>query len=223
MNAPLISRAWRARAIWLCGTAALGFVLLGVLVADDASTGFDGWVFKELYAHLGPGVAAAMLSSSVPAVSIAVCAAVCGIAALAGHWDLAVLAGIGPATTVLLTEFLFKPLLGRELASGESRVTGVFPSGHESAIAATAWLLVLVSFRLPLGRPRAAVLLLLAVWTVVAALGLVRNFWHYATDTIGAMCLATSVVLGLALLIDSYGATVLRRLRPADRRGVTRR
>ena len=53
------------------------------------------------------------------------------------------------------------------------------------------------------------------MWTVLAAVGLVRNFWHYATDTIGAMLLATTVVLGMALAIDRYGEPVARRLRPA--------
>ena len=57
---------------------------------------------------------------------------------------------------------------------------------------------------------------------IVAAIGLVRNFWHYATDTIGAMLLATVVVLGAAFIIDTYGATVMRRLRPATDRQLTR-
>jgi uncharacterized membrane protein len=46
------------------------------------------------------------------------------------------------------------------------------------------------------------VLGLIGLWALVAAIGLVRNFWHYATDTIGAMFLAVVVVVGLALLID---------------------
>lgn len=214
-----------------CGAAVAGFAALAVLVAHRESTGFDTWMFRELSAHIGTGPAATMLSLSAPAVPISICATVALVSAMLRRWGLAALAAIGPAATVLLTKLVFKPLLGREFTesvlksvfgpdavTGQFRLTGVFPSGHESAVAATACLLVVVTFQLPWSR-RAQVtsVCLLAVWTVAAALGLVRNFWHYATDTIGAICLAVTVVLGLALLIDSYGASVLRRARPAVR------
>ena len=162
-------------------------------------------------------MAPVLLGLSEPAISISICVMIAVVAALLRRFDLAALAFLGPTLTVVLTKFVLKPLLGRHYGSNEVaepvlghqlfddkfELTGVFPSGHESAVAATACLLVIVAFQLPLTRRiRAAATGLIAVWTVLAAVGLVRNFWHYATDTIGAMLLATTVVLGMALGID---------------------
>lgn len=234
----MISPAWRTRAALICAVALAGFAALAALVAGGRSTSFDTWMFGELYADIGNGTAAVLLSISTPALSIGICALVALFAALLRRFDLTALAVVGPTLTVVLTKFVLKPLLGRQYGSNEVaepvlghqlfderfELSGVFPSGHESAVAATACLLVVVAFQLPLTRRwRAALLTLIAAWTLLAAVGLVRNFWHYATDTIGAMLLATTVVLGVALTIDRFGSTLLRRLRPADDRQLSRR
>jgi hypothetical protein len=68
------------------------------------------------------------------------------------------------------------------------------------------------------------VFVVLAVWVLVAALGLIRNLWHYATDTIGSMLLSVTIVSTLALAIDDHGEAVVRRLRQRLRqRQLTRR
>lgn len=219
MSAPLISPAWRTRAAWVCVVAVIGFAVLAALVAGSHSTGFDDWTFRELYRHTGDSFAQATLGLSQPAVSISICALIVVAAALARRWEIAVLASVGPGATVLLAKYVFKPLLGRVFSSDDLfrallgrvpnadtyTVTGTFPSGHESAVASTACVLVILCFRAPVTRRvRAALLALIAAWTLIAAIGLVRNFWHYATDTIGAICLAVAVVVALALVVDRY-------------------
>ena len=37
----------------------------------------------------------------------------------------------------------------------------------------------------------------------VGAVGLVANLYHYATDTVGGVCVAVATVLGVALLVDA--------------------
>lgn len=207
MVTPLIRPAWRTPLTVVAAAAAAGFVVLAVTVAGGASTSFDTWMFRELYAHLGNRAAATLLGLSSPGISIGLMAIVALFAALLRRWDVAVLAAVGPGLTVLLTKLVFKPLIDRELVIGDFRVSGVFPSGHESAVASCSFVLVIVAFQLPMRRRlRVGFLALLGVWTVVAALGLVRNFWHYATDTIGAICLSGAVVLAVALAIDSRSA-----------------
>jgi membrane-associated phospholipid phosphatase len=240
MSAPLISPAWRTPALWACAVAAIGFALLAAVVADDHSTAFDDWMFRTLFVHTGNAFATLTLAVSNAAVSIFICGLIVVVAAVARRWDVVVLASAGPAGTVLLTRYVFKPLLSRVLSTddvyhalrglvppGESfSVTGAFPSGHESAVASTAWVLIIVCCQASISRRLRAVLLtLIAAWALISAIGLVRNFWHYATDTIGAMCLATVVVVGLALVIDRHFATVQRRLgaRGGTRDQLTRR
>ena len=213
---PLISAAWRTPLMWGCAVAAAVFAVLAGTLGTGGSTSFDAWMFDELMAHVGNGAAATLLAFSTPALSVAVLALVAVFAALLRRWDVAVLAALGPGVTVLLTREVLKPLLGRELTVPwfSATATGSFPSGHESAVASAALVLALIACRLPVSRRvRAGCLAALAVWTVVAAVGLVRNLYHYATDTIGAICLAAAVVPATALLIDSVTAAIQRRAR----------
>lgn len=205
----------------------LGFAVLAALVAGSHSTGFDDWTFRELYEHTGSSFAQATLGVSAPALSISICAVIAIGAAIARRWDIAILASVGPGATVVLAKYVLKPLIGRVFSSDDlfraliGRVpnvdtyslTGTFPSGHESAVASTACVLAILCFRAPVTRRvRIVLLVLIAVWTAIAAVGLVRNFWHYATDTIGAILLAVVVVLGLALVLDRYLSAVQRWL-----------
>lgn len=230
MSAPLIGPAWRTRAACACAVAAIGFAVLAAFVAGGHSTGFDDWVFRELYRHTGITFAQVTLGMSQPALSISFCALIAIGAAIARRWDIAALATIGPGATVVLAKYVFKPLLGRVFSTDDlfrallgrvpnvdpSTVTGTFPSGHESAVASTACVLAILCFHAPVTRRvRVVLLAVIAVWTAVAAVGLVDNFWHYATDTIGAILLAGTVVLGLALVLDRY--------LPAVQRGLVRR
>jgi undecaprenyl-diphosphatase len=214
VSAPLISPAWRTRVMWVGAGALAVFAALSAWVAGGTSTSFDNWMFQKLYIHLGSGAASVLLNLSRPAVPIGICGLVALLAAVTRRWDVVALAALAPSLTVVLTKYVLKPLLGRKIIFGDYYYDGVFPSGHESAVAATAGVLVIVVFQLKVaGRVRWAMLTLVAAWTVFAAVGLVRNFWHYATDTVGSAFLAAAVVPAVALGIDRYGPVVWRRRR----------
>jgi membrane-associated phospholipid phosphatase len=225
MSAPLIAQRWRRPSIVASAVAAAGVLALAVTVAGRRSTSFDTWVFVHAYRHIGDGAASTLLSFSTPAISISLCAFVAIGSALVRRWDLAALAVLGPSITVLLTREVLKPIIGRALVIGTFHVRGVFPSGHEAAVASTACVLLIVSGQIQLRRrSRVIVFVVLAVWVLVAALGLIRNLWHYATDTIGSMLLSVTIVSTLALAIDDHGDAVVRRLRLRLRqRQLTRR
>jgi undecaprenyl-diphosphatase len=212
--------------VWTCIVSLIAFVALAALVAGGHSTAFDDWMFRQLFVHTGNAFATLTLAASSAVVSIAVCVVAVVVGTRARRWDVVTLASLGPAATVLLTKFVLKPLLGRVLATddvyhalrglvppGDSNtVTGTFPSGHESAVAAAACVLVLICCQLRMSRRLRALLVVLSIaWALVAAVGLVRNFWHYATDTLGAVCLAVAVVVGLALALDRYFAVARKR------------
>jgi len=217
---PLIRAAWRAPLMVVAAAAAAGFAALAVAVAGGASTSFDTWMFRELDAHVGNGATGPLLALSWPGISIALMALVAVVAARRRRWDVALLAVLAPGLTMLLTEVVFKPLLDRQFVIDGSTFSGVFPSGHEAAVASCSLVLAIVAYQLPIGRRlRNGVLAVLGVWTVVAALGLVRNFWHYATDTIGAIFLSGAVVLAVVFAIDSTSGAVRSQHREAASAG----
>jgi membrane-associated phospholipid phosphatase len=224
MPTPLIADNWRAP---VAAAAAVAGALVAVLAAlvHSASTSFDDWMFRELYHHIGTNGALALLELSAPALSMGILAFVIVFAALVRQWNFAVLAAAGPALAVGLTKFVLKPLIGRSFNGevlrplagpsvplGQFSLHGVFPSGHETAVASTAMVLLIVVCRLPLRTGARSVLIaLLAVWTLLAAVGLVRNFWHYATDTIGALGVSAAVIGGAALAIDRAARRIVQR------------
>ena len=53
MSAPLVTPAWRTRAVFVCVIAVIAFALLAALVAGSHSTGFDDWMFRTLFVHTG--------------------------------------------------------------------------------------------------------------------------------------------------------------------------
>jgi hypothetical protein len=228
MPGPLIADAWRRPAYVV---AAVGVVIVAVLAAvvyHGTSTSFDDWVFDRLYPEIGNGAANAMLGFTTPAVSISLLVAVFGGALLVRRWDVAALAALGPGVTLLITEAVLKPITSRVLGPGlvlnpfHITVNGVYPSGHEATVASTACVLVLVAGQLPMRRrTRSVFAAVLAAWTVVAAIGLVRSFWHYATDTIGAICLSAAVVLCVAMGIDRYADVMIRRVLAVRERQLT--
>jgi uncharacterized membrane protein len=78
--------------------------------------------------------------------------------------------------------------------------------------------------QLPLRRSvRIAMMTLLMGWSLVAAVGLVRNLYHLATDTVGGVGVGVVVVLVCALAIDAVSGTVSNRLGPRVMRLVGRR
>jgi undecaprenyl-diphosphatase len=224
MPSPLIAGRWRGPVVAAAAIGLAVVVALGAVVYQGRSTSFDNWVFRRSYDHIGASTAHFLLDLSVPTGSIVVLAVLVVLAAWQRWWNVAALAVLGPLAVLAAIELVFKPIVGRALHPAAVNdglplsIRSVYPSGHEGTVAATAFVLMVVVCRLPVRPPlRAAALTLLAAWMVASAVGLVRNFWHYPTDTIGAVGLAAAGIGLVALGIDRYGASCAQLLRRAWR------
>jgi len=215
----LISDRWRIAAAAAIAMSVLFVAVLGVRLHDAGPTAFDVWALRHSVSAIGSGDASALLHFSEPAVSLSVIVVVAALAAVARRWRLVVLAAIGPALAVVLTEYVLKPVIDRylvqpgvPLAVLRAAYSGAFPSGHETGVASAAVLTLVAVGQLRVGvAARAAIAAVLAAWAGVAALGLIRNFFHYATDTVGALGVSVAVVLGGAWAIDAAVPAVGRR------------
>jgi undecaprenyl-diphosphatase len=142
---------------------------------------------------------------------VVIMVAALAIALLALHrWRAALLAALAPGLAVAISELVGKPLVDRTIGGSLS-----YPSGHETATAAIA-LVIIVAIadrqapRLPMPVVVLTALLLFAALVAIAA-ALVLRHWHYATDTIGGFGVALATVLTVALTIDFLAARVSRR------------
>ncbi|MBN9620460.1 MAG: phosphatase PAP2 family protein [Actinobacteria bacterium] len=209
MPVPLITASWRRPAVVAVAVAVVVAVAMSVALHHGYSTSFDTWLFDRFYEHIGSTGARLLIDTSQPVLSFLVPAAVVGFAVWTRRWNLAVLAVVGPLTALFVSEVVLKPLVGRYIGPGVlvgnhiDVVAGSFPSGHETGVCSAAFvvLIALGGLRLRTGA-RIATVLVLAVWALLGAVGLVRNWYHYPTDTIGAVAVTTAVLLGVALLID---------------------
>jgi undecaprenyl-diphosphatase len=213
MPTTLIAPGWRRPVIVAAAGCAVVVVALAAIVYHGRSTSFDDWVFRKFYDGIGWSTAHFLLDLSVPTTSIIILAVVVGIALWLRQWQLAALAAFGPLLAIMTTEFVFKPIVGRALHPAALNgnlplsIRSVYPSGHETTVAATALVLSIAATRLPVRlRLRVALIAVFVAWLLASAVGLVRNYWHYPTDTVGAMCLAVTVIGCTALFIDRYGA-----------------
>jgi membrane-associated phospholipid phosphatase len=121
----------------------------------------------------------------------------------------AALAVLGPGLATGLTEVVLKPLVGRRLRGDLS-----FPSGHTTGAVSIA--VVLVVFLLGPNRPklrlsfRILLCVLAAAAAVVVAAAMVGAGYHYATDTVGGLCVAVAVVLAVSAVIDAVADADVR-------------
>jgi membrane-associated phospholipid phosphatase len=142
---------------------------------------------------------------------------------------------LGPPLALGLTEWVAKPLVGRNevIAQNGAPLLG-FPSGHTTAVAALAMAATVVAYRrwglrgLVGAAPLAALLPLAMVATVV------RLHYHLLSDGIGGVAVGYGTVLGVVAVVarpaakgagSEGGLTRLRRrrgpglpTRPLDRR-----
>lgn len=212
-----------SRPVWgVVAVSVLVVVVLAAVVWRGTTTAFDTWAFRRAYVDFpAPGSLGRRfwLWFSAPALSLAVPAVIAVWAGVRKRWNVAALAVVGPALALCLTELVGKPLIGRLIGPGIPQgstlgaLTGSFPSGHETARVSWLVLALVLLFRAPLTqRLRGIGLGVAIVWAVVAAMGLTVNYYHYATDTIAAIGLATATVLAVALAIDKWCATLTARL-----------
>jgi membrane-associated phospholipid phosphatase len=116
-----------------------------------------------------------------------------------------------------LTEFVFKPLVGRTLGGSLS-----YPSGHTTAAFALAVPIVLLLANPPGTRMPRSMRIVLSVITLgmasLVAFGMVAWHQHYLTDTFGGAAVGIGVTLAVATVIDFVAS---RRGREAPREPVT--
>jgi membrane-associated phospholipid phosphatase len=129
------------------------------------------------------------------------------------RWTGAVLAAVAEPLSIVLTEYVLKPLDGRTLGGGLA-----FPSGHATAMFALAVTVAVLLADPPRRRwpPAARVLAVLVALMAAAAvaLAMVALNAHYVTDAIGGAAVGTGVTLACALILDRL---VARRRLPAAR------
>jgi membrane-associated phospholipid phosphatase len=201
---PLLPGAWRPAAFALAVLCATVTVVLGLLHHDATTPGWVDDVVDPALA-LGEPTGRRLLWLVVllgnPVITVVIVAVIVLVAAHVRRWPAIVLAVAGPALAAALTEFVLKPGVGRTLDG-----TLAFPSGHTttSAAVASVLLVLLVDARWP--RPAQARVLLAALVVVLVvgvATSLIALGLHYTTDTVGGIAVSTTVVLAVALIVDS--------------------
>jgi undecaprenyl-diphosphatase len=206
----IIPRTQRRLVATLAVSCAIVLVALGVALHDHRDTTFDHWVFIRLDRHLGDHARVLLLGLSEPGITIGVLAMVTVGALIARSWPVAVLAVAGPLLAIGLTEEILKPLIHRTQSwtlDGMHYHGLAFPSGHETGLVA---MLTVVGLLLPRVRlsplARTVAYAVLIGWALLGAIGLVRGFYHFATDTIGGIAVAIAVVCGVAFVVDAVAA-----------------
>lgn len=203
---PLIPTRLRLPAALVALACWVPAAILGAVYAGDHSAGpFDAAVARGIDSVVGQEsmFARVLTGPTHPIVVYPLIALTLGIAVFHRWWDRAVLAVAAPGLCVLLTELLFKPLVGR-IHEG----VYAYPSGHTVSAVATLLVAALVIGAEWPNRWRIALLGLFLLGCVVLAIGLVGMDYHYFTDTIGGFLVALGGTLPLTLLADRFGHRV---------------
>lgn len=209
MSPPLVPARLRMPVVVVTVVCWVLAALLGLRYAGQHGPGpFDAAIATAVHgAMVEHGMFARVLTGPThPIVVYPVIALVIGVCVFARWWERAALAVAGPGLCVLLTELVFKPLVGRT----DNDVLS-YPSGHTvSAVSVyvVAALVLTVEWRASVRW--AALGLLVLVW-LVFTVGLVGMDYHYFTDAIGGFLVAWGVVAPLALAADSVSARQARR------------
>jgi membrane-associated phospholipid phosphatase len=101
------------------------------------------------------------------------------------------------AAALLISEQVAKPLVQRTL---DTALT--FPSGHVTAVSATALAMWLALHPLLETRARTLTLVLGVSWTLLMSLAVIGAQWHTPVDVIGSILLSVGVVSGGAALLE---------------------
>jgi undecaprenyl-diphosphatase len=219
---PIVAPSWRRACVVAIVAAAVLVAVVGVAVYDvKTTTAFDTWAARPLFDHIGERGRVVLLALTAPVITVGALAVIATVGALMRSWEVVALAIVGPTVAEVVTEFVLKPIVHRQITDGPSGYA--YPSGHETGLVSLLVVLLLLLPRAQLSRSMTGLLdALLVLWAVLGAIGLVRGHFHFMTDTIGGIGVGVACVLGLAVLID-LGAPRLRRTDPAGSGQFTRR
>ena len=135
------------------------------------------------------------------------------VAMLARDGFIAIVASVGPALAIGLSEGVAKPLVARP----EGPLYG-FPSSHSTSVAAVACVAALLIQRhssrvgFAIGAP------LLALVPTAMMVALIRHHHHFVLDTIAGIALGVGTVCGLAGLLSFDALRRARSVFTASRR-----
>lgn len=205
---PLIAARGPAGAV--LGVAVVLFAIMAAWVHDTRDPkGIDTAVLNWLTRDTDFVIKDSTLALTDPMLTVGTCATVVLIALMFRRWDLAALGVVGPLAGLALESWVLKPSINRlfglteELSKGTVKAGYAFPSGHETGVTSAVMLLVIVC--LGSGWSRRAgifVVSLGVVWVAIGSIALVRNGYHYFTDTLGGILLGVAVMIATALVID---------------------
>ena len=205
----MITARLRRPALVTAGLALAGALALGIAFAHDRTgTRFDTSVVLWTFRNVPWRLSRTMANFGDSQVSGAVALAAAVAALVWRRYRAAALLLLGPAVSIVLVEYVLKPLFSRtycvitpawQLCGGPS-----YPSGHTTGACSVAFAIavVLLGPASPLRRAvsvaGATVVLVLAAGCCV---GLVGALYHYVTDVIGAVLLCAAVTLSLAVAL----------------------
>ncbi len=203
--APLV--AWpRAAAATALGCAVV-VAVLGVIVHGTSSgTAVDDVLERWVHRHFDVYALYDMVQLTTPALIAGLLGFVALGGWLIGRRDVAVLVAVSSAVAVVLAEWVLKPLVGRTNPV-VTKMTGItseaYPSGHETGVSTLLAILALLILRAQVrALVKVTVLVVLAGYFLITAVGLVGQYYHYPSDTLGALALALGCVLATSLLVD---------------------
>ncbi len=205
---------WPRTALALIAASVAVVAALGALL-HDATGGnwFDNAVLRVIGDVVPDWVQGLALHLTDPPLVLGLLVSTAVVGLLVRRWDVAVLAVLAPAVSVLLTEEVLKPLVHRSnviVTEGLGQSDALaYPSGHETGLASLVCVLgvILLSSGVRSSRKKWWTALL-ALALIAGAVGLVGHFYHYATDTIGSVGVVLAVTLGAGLLIDRIGEMI---------------
>jgi membrane-associated phospholipid phosphatase len=104
------------------------------------------------------------------------------------------------AAALLINEYVAKPLVQRTY---NGQLT--FPSGHVTAVSATALAMWLALYPLLGKRARNITLVLGVAWALLMSLAVVGALWHTPLDAVGSILLSVGVVTAGAAVFEPAG------------------
>jgi membrane-associated phospholipid phosphatase len=169
--------------------------------AGPLDRGIDNWIIARLRTHQHGAFQITNLGNPTPMIALTIIIVLACLTVRRVNGAVLTVAAVLVAN--FLTEVVLKPIVHETI--GHPGVLS-YPSGHTTSVftlvAVVAVLLVAPPRpRMPAWLRLIVVLLAVAVGVTVA-ICLIAIQFHYFTDTVGGVCVATGTVLGIALLLD---------------------